>query len=92
VCTAEKDVPGPCPRLTQGECDGFMAKLENIITRAEAFLEALRVLDAKSLKEEEVLEIDDLRDRINSHFDFILGSSLYSEEEIKDWLENKDAK
>jgi len=92
VRTAEKDVPGPCPRLTQGECDGFMAKLENIITRAEAFLEALRVLDAKSLKEEEVLEIDDLRDRINSHFDFILGSSLYSEEEIKDWLENKDAK
>ena len=69
-----------------------MAKLENIIARAEAFLEALRVLDAKSLKEEEIMEIDDLKDRINSHFDFILGSSRYSEEEIKDWLENQDSK
>lgn len=89
---AEKDVPGPCPWLTQGECERFMAKLDNIITRAEAFLEALRVFDAKSLKEEELSEIDDLRDRINSHFDFILGSSLYSEEEIKDWLESKDSR
>ena len=69
-----------------------MAKLENIIARAEAFLEALRVLDAKSLKEKEIMEIDDLKDRINSHFDFILGSSRYSEEEIKDWLENQDSK
>jgi hypothetical protein len=67
-------------------------KIENIISIAEAFLNALRILDAKSLNEEELLELDDLKDRMNSHFDFILGSSVYSEDEIKDWLENKDSK
>lgn len=69
-----------------------MDKIENIISIAEAFLNALRILDAKSLNEEELLELDDLKDRMNSHFDFILGSSVYSEDEIKDWLENKDSK
>ena len=68
-----------------------MEKIENIIMLAEDFLEALRILDAKSLNEKELLELDDLKDRVNSHFDFILGSSVYSEEEIKDWLENKDS-
>ena len=59
-----------------------MDKIENIISIAEAFLNALRILDAKSLNEEELLELDDLKDRMNSHFDFILGSSVYSEDEI----------
>jgi hypothetical protein len=50
-----------------------MEKLENIMTLAEAFLEALQLLDAKSLSEKELLELDDLKDRMNSHFEFFLN-------------------
>ena len=51
-----------------------MEKIKNIIMLGEAFLNALRLLDAKSLSEKELLELDDLKDRINSHFDFFLVS------------------
>ena len=51
-----------------------MEKFENIILIGEAFLKALRLLDANSLSEKELLEVDDLKDRMNSHFDFFLAS------------------
>ena len=50
------------------------------------------ILDAKSLSEKELLELDDLKDRMNSHFDFFLASSVHSKEEIKDWFGNNDSK
>ena len=81
----------PARGITQGESEGLVEKIENIITLAEDFPEAIRILDVQSLNEKELSELDDLKDRINSHFDFILGSLVYSEEEIKDWLENKDS-
>jgi len=69
-----------------------MEKLENIIMLGEAFLKALRLLDAKSLSEKELLELDDLKDRMNSHFNFFLASSVHSKEEMKDWFGNNDSK
>ena len=69
-----------------------MAKLQNILTLGEDFLKALQLLDAKSLNEKELFELDDLKDRINSHFDFFLSSSVHSKEKIKDWFGNNDNK
>jgi len=69
-----------------------MGKIENIIMLGEDFLKALQLLDAKSLSEKELLELDDLKDRINSHFDFFLVSSDSPEEEMKDWFGNNDSK
>ncbi len=53
-----------------------MEKFENIIILGEDFLKALRRLNAKSLSEKELLDLDDLKDRMNSHFDFFLASSI----------------
>lgn len=69
-----------------------MEKLENIIKLGEDFLKGLQLLDAKSLSEKELFELDDLKDRMNSHFDFFLASSVHSKEEIKDWFGNYDSK
>ncbi|HAY40548.1 MAG TPA: hypothetical protein DCY53_15205 [Desulfobacteraceae bacterium] len=69
-----------------------MEKLENIIKLGEDFLKGLQLLDAKSLSEKELFELDDLKDRMNSHFDFFLASSVHSKEEIKDWFGNNDSK
>jgi hypothetical protein len=69
-----------------------MEKLENIITLGENFLNALQLLDATSLSEKELLEMDDLKDRMNSHFDFFLASSVHSKEKIKDWFGSNDSK
>jgi len=69
-----------------------MEKLENIMTLAEAFLEALQLLDAKSLSEKELLELDDLKDRMNSHFEFFFESSFHSVGKNKDWFGNNDSK
>ena len=69
-----------------------MEKMENIIMLGEDFLKALQLLDAKSLSEKELLGLDDLKDRMNSHFDFFLASSVHSKEEIKDWFGNYDSK
>ena len=69
-----------------------MEKLENIIMLGEAFLKGLRLLDAKSLSEKELLELDDLKDRMNSHFDFFLESSFHSVGKNKDWFGNNDSK
>jgi len=69
-----------------------MKKLENIITLGEDFLNALQLLDAKSLSEKELLELDDLKDRMNGHFDFFLASSVHSKEEIKDWFGKNESK
>jgi hypothetical protein len=38
-----------------------MEKMENIIMLGEDFLKALQLLDAKSLSEKELLELDDLK-------------------------------
>jgi hypothetical protein len=67
-----------------------MEKLENILTLGEDFLKALQLLDTKSLSEKELFELDDLKDRINSHFDFFLSSSVHSKEEMKDWFGGND--
>ena len=40
-----------------------MGKFENIIMVGENFLKALQLLDAKSLNEKELFELDDLKDR-----------------------------
>ena len=69
-----------------------MEKFENIIMLGENFLKALQILDAKSLSEKELLELDDLKDRMNSHFDFFLASSVHSKEEVKDWFGNNESK
>jgi len=69
-----------------------MGKFENIIMLGEDFLKALQLLDAKSLNEKELFELDDLKDRMNSHFDFFLSSSVHSKEKIKDWFGNNDNK
>ena len=69
-----------------------MEKFENIILLGEDFLKALQLLDAKSLSEKELLELDDLKDRMNSHFDFFLASSIHSKEEIKDWFGKNERK
>ena len=69
-----------------------METFENIILLGEDFLKALQRLDAKSLSEKELLELDDLKDRMNSHFDFFLASSLHSKEEIKDWFGKNESK
>jgi len=69
-----------------------MEKLENIIKLGEDFLKGLQLLDAKSLSEKELLELDDLKDRMNSHFDFFLASSVHSKEEIKDWFGNNESR
>ena len=67
-----------------------MAEIKNIILLGEDFLKALQLLDAKSLSRKELFELDDLKDRINSHFDFFLVSSDHPEEEIKDWFGNNN--
>ena len=67
-----------------------MEKIENIITLGEKFLEALRLLDAKSLSEKELLELDDLKDRMNSQFNFFHQSAFHSDGKIKDWFGKKD--
>ena len=69
-----------------------MEKWENIKLLGEDFLNALQLLDVKSLSEKELLELDDLKDRMNSHFDFFLASSVHSKEEIKDWFGNNESK
>jgi hypothetical protein len=69
-----------------------MEKIENIIMLGENFLKALQLLDAKSLSEKELLELDDFKDRMNSHLDFFLASSVHSKEEMKDWFGNNDGK
>ena len=69
-----------------------MEKVENITMLGEAFLKALRLLDAKSLSEKELLELDDLKDRMNSHFDFFFESSFHSVGKNKDWFGNNDNK
>lgn len=69
-----------------------MAKLKNIITLGEDFLKALQLLDASKLSEKELFELDDLKDRMNSHFDFFLASSIHSKEKIKDWFGYNDNK
>jgi hypothetical protein len=66
-----------------GESEGLMAKLENIIMLGETFVKTLRLLDPKSLNEKELLELDDLKDRINGHLDFFLVPSDDHEEEVK---------
>ena len=67
-----------------------MAEIKNIILLGEDFLKALQRLDAKSLSRKELFELDDLKDRINSHFDLFLVSSDHPEEEIKDWFGNNN--
>jgi len=62
-----------------------MAKLENIMTLGEEFLKALQLLDANSLNEKELFELDDLKERIIGHFNFFLESSVHSKEETKDY-------
>ena len=69
-----------------------METFENIILLGEDFLKALQRLDAKSLSEKELLELDDLKDRMNSHFDFFLASSVHSKVEIKNWFGNNESK
>ena len=69
-----------------------MEKFENIMMLGENFLKALQILDAKSLSEKELLELDDLKDRMNSHFDFFLASSVHSKEKINDWFGKNDSK
>lgn len=75
----------------KGESKGLVEKIENIIMLGENFLKALQLLDTKSLSEKECFELDDLKDRINSHLDFFLASSAYPEEEMKDWFGNNDS-
>jgi len=41
-----------------------MEKIKNIIMLGEKFLDALRLLDAKSLREKDLLDLDDLKDRM----------------------------
>ena len=68
-----------------------MEKIKNIIMLGEKFLDALRLLDAKSLSEKELLELDDLKDRISSHFDFFHESSFHNDGKVKDWFgDNED--
>ena len=55
-----------------------MGKFENIVMLGEDFLKALQLLDAKSLSEKELFELDDLRDRMNSHFDFFHESAFHN--------------
>jgi len=69
-----------------------MGKIENILMLGEDFLSAIQRLDAKSLSQKDLLELDDLKDRMNSHFDFFLASSIHSEEKIKDWFGNNDSR
>jgi len=82
----------PYPWIKQGESERLMEKIENIMMLGEDFLNALRLLDAKSLSEKELLELDDLKDRMNSHFDFFLASSVHSKEEMKDWFGKNERK
>lgn len=58
----------------------------------EKFLDALRLLDAKSLSEKDLLDLDDLKDRINSHLDFFQESSFHNDGKVKDWFGNSDSK
>jgi len=51
----------PARGLIQGENEKLMEKMENIIMIGEDFLKALQLLDAKSLSEKELLELDDLK-------------------------------
>lgn len=68
-----------------------MGKFENIVMLGEDFLKALQLLDAKSLSEKELFELDDLRDRMNSHFDFFHESAFHNSEKRKDWFgDNED--
>jgi len=69
-----------------------MEKIKNIIMLGEKFLDALRLLDAKSLSEKDLLDLDDLKDRMNSHFDFFHESVFHNDGKVKDWFGNNDNK
>lgn len=69
-----------------------MEKIKSIIMLGEKFLDALRLLDAKSLSEKDLLDLDDLKDRMNSHFDFFHESAFHSDGKVKDWFGNNDNK
>jgi len=69
-----------------------MEKIENIISLGEKFLNALRLLDAKSLSEKDLLELDDLKDRISSHFDFFHESAFHNAGKRKNWFGDNDSK
>jgi hypothetical protein len=69
-----------------------MEKIKNIIMLGEKFLDALRLLDAKSLSEKDLLDLDDLKDRMNSHFDFFHESAFHSDGKVKYWFGNNDNK
>jgi hypothetical protein len=82
----------PACGQTQGESGGLLEKIKNIIMLGEKFLEALRLVDAKSLSEKDLLDLDDLKDRINSHFDFFHESAFHSDGKVKYWFGNNDNK
>jgi hypothetical protein len=82
----------PACGQTQGESGGLLEKIKNIIMLGEKFLEALRLIDAKSLSEKDLLDLDDLKDRINSHFDFFHESAFHSDGKVKYWFGNNDNK
>jgi hypothetical protein len=69
-----------------------MKKIDNILLLGEDFLKALQQLDAKSLSEKDLLDLDDLKDRINSHFDFFHESAFHSDGKVKYWFGNNDNK
>ena len=67
-----------------------MEKIKNIMMLGEKFLDALRLLDAKSLSEKDLLDLDDLKDRMNSHFDFFHESAFHNDKKVKDWFGSND--
>lgn len=69
-----------------------MEKIENILMLGEEFLRALRQLYAKSLGGKDLKELDDLKDRIYSHFDFFNESAFHSSGKRKDWFGDNEAK
>jgi hypothetical protein len=69
-----------------------MKKIDNILLLGEDFLKALQQLDAKSLSEKDLLDLDDLKDRMNSHFDFFHESSFHNDGKVKDWFGKNDSK
>jgi hypothetical protein len=69
-----------------------MEKFENIMMLGEKFLETLRLLDAKSLGGKELLELDDLKDRMNSHFDYFHESAFHNSGKRKYWFGDNENK
>ena len=67
-----------------------MEKIENILMLGEEFLRALRQLDAKSLGGKDLKELDDLKDRISSHFDFFHESAFHNAGKRKNWFGDND--